>query len=236
MTITRFLGTAKDIAVCICLAAYSLLAQTASCGSITGSISDERGTPVAGAFVNALGNTLPPASGRAVSGADGRFLINGLPAGAYSVFVQVAGGGLPDPREWSLSPVTAGVKPGQSAAGVQFKLTSGAILPIRLDDSQTLLKTPSAGGTTPDVLIAVKTPGGMPHPAELVSEDAPGRNLTAKRLTVVDENGLAVRNSGTLRPFQHTSGAPDPSRASPSELPAARMDGAVEPPPPPYAS
>src|SRR4029450_688594 len=57
-------------------------------GSIEGVVSDERGGPLAGAMVSALGAK----NGMAVTDARGRFLIDSLPSGVYMVRVDLAGG------------------------------------------------------------------------------------------------------------------------------------------------
>jgi hypothetical protein len=56
-------------------------------GSIEGVVSDERGGPLAGAMVSALGAK----NGMAVTDARGRFLIDSLPSGVYMVRVHLAG-------------------------------------------------------------------------------------------------------------------------------------------------
>jgi len=56
-------------------------------GSIEGFVSDERGGPLAGAMVSALGAR----NGMAVTDARGRFLIDALPSGVYIVRVHLAG-------------------------------------------------------------------------------------------------------------------------------------------------
>jgi hypothetical protein len=56
-------------------------------GSIQGVVSDERGGPLAGAMVSALGAK----NGMAVTDARGRFLIDSLPSGVYIVRVHLAG-------------------------------------------------------------------------------------------------------------------------------------------------
>jgi hypothetical protein len=140
----RFLGNSLHILICLCFNAASMFAQAG--GSLAGSVVDGGGAPITGALVTALRNTLPPASGRAISGANGTFVINAVPAGGYTLCVQVLGSAFLDPCEWSLSPVTANVTGGQSTAGVQLKLTAGAIVPIRLNDPQSFsIRRPPRG-------------------------------------------------------------------------------------------
>jgi hypothetical protein len=97
--------------ICLCLPAASLFAQA---GSLAGSVTDEGNSPIAGAFIIANRDALPAASGRATSAAAGAFLVSGLPAGSYTVCVQVPGGGFLDTCEWSTTPLTVDVKAGQT--------------------------------------------------------------------------------------------------------------------------
>src|SRR5919109_995925 len=56
-------------------------------GSIQGTVSDERGGPLVGAMVSALGVT----TAMAVTDSRGRFAIDALPAGEYVLRVHLAG-------------------------------------------------------------------------------------------------------------------------------------------------
>ncbi|HWK10026.1 MAG TPA: TonB-dependent receptor [Vicinamibacterales bacterium] len=56
-------------------------------GSIQGTVSDDRGGPLAGAMVSALGAT----TALAITDARGRFLLNALPPGDYMIRVHMAG-------------------------------------------------------------------------------------------------------------------------------------------------
>ena len=56
-------------------------------GSIQGTVSDDRGGPLAGAMVSALGET----TALAITDARGRFLLNALPPGDYMIRVHMAG-------------------------------------------------------------------------------------------------------------------------------------------------
>ena len=56
-------------------------------GTITGSVSDERGAPLPGAMVSVLGATMA----MTVTDAHGRFSLNRLPAGEYTLRAHLAG-------------------------------------------------------------------------------------------------------------------------------------------------
>src|SRR5262249_6908709 len=162
----RFLARCGDsrargssLMVAVLLAAGSLLGQTAmptatppaTGGSIAGTLSDSNGLPGAGAYVTGLRALLSAASGGAGAGANGAFLVSGLPAGTYAMCVQLAGSALLDPCEWEAKPVTATVVGGQPTRGFQLAVKRGAVIPIRLNDTQGLLETPSSTGAKPDV-------------------------------------------------------------------------------------
>lgn len=138
----RLLNNLAGTLFCLYLPAVSLFAQAGA--GLAGSVSDESNKPVASAFIIATRDTLPAASGRATSAPDGTFRISGLPAGSYSVCVQVAGGAFLDTCEWSTSPLRIDVKAGQAVAGLLIKLKKAAILQVRLNDPANLLGPTSA--------------------------------------------------------------------------------------------
>lgn len=59
-----------------------------SLGGIQGTVLDDRGKPLSGAMVSALGGPIP---GMAITDAHGRFLIDPLPAGEYMLRIHMAG-------------------------------------------------------------------------------------------------------------------------------------------------
>src|SRR5205085_1444112 len=80
------------------LAASVCVAQTNA--SLSGTVVDDAGKPVA-ASVIVRRNAMPPLNARVQAGQDGTFSISNLPAGGYTVCVQVIGGGYLDPCSWS---------------------------------------------------------------------------------------------------------------------------------------
>src|ERR1039457_2622492 len=85
---------ATSLLVCLIvltLCVSSLPAQEAGSGTIKGTIVDPRGQAVQGAAVAVASPTA--VVGTAVSGADGKFTVTGLPAGAYTVETSSTGFG-----------------------------------------------------------------------------------------------------------------------------------------------
>lgn len=79
-------------------------------GTVTGRVTDQFGTPVAGAWVNVEGNysgRAGPGEGRwtAQTDADGRYTVHGVPAGTYRPFVHAGDDGALAP-EWAGDAVT----------------------------------------------------------------------------------------------------------------------------------
>ncbi len=170
--------------ICLGLPAASLFAQA---GSLAGLVTDESNKPISGAFITAHRETLPIASGRARAAANGTFQVNGLPAGSYTVCVQVPGSDFLDTCEWYILPLRVDVKAGQAVAGLKFKLHKGAIVHVRLNDPGKLLERSSTAKAVPSVLMGVQTIRGLLRPVTLVSKDATG---TTHAVTVPFDTAL----------------------------------------------
>jgi hypothetical protein len=185
------------------------------------------------AFITANRESLPLTSGRAFSAADGTFQIGGLPAGRYTVCVQVPGSDFLDSCEWYLLPLQVDVKAGGAVAGLKFKLQRGAILHVRLNDPGSLLAPAASTAivkTVPHVLLGVQTIRGLLRPVTLVSKDTTGTTHavtvpfdTAVNFTVLspnvslaDEKGAAIGQGG----LQGASNVPIkiPSGTTPTPL------------------
>jgi hypothetical protein len=191
--------------ICLCLPAASLFAQT---GGLAGSVTDESNQQVAGALVIANRETLPVASGRATSAADGTFLVSGLPAGSYTVCVQVPGSDFLDTCEWYILPLRVDVKAGEPVAGLKFKLQKGAILQVRLNDPGNVLAPAASTATVkavPHVLLGVQTIRGLLRPVTLVSKDATG---TTHAVTVPFDTALNFTVLGSNVSLADEKGAP----------------------------
>ena len=149
-------------------------------GAITGTLTDDGGTPLANANVTAYlqargsGGSFPTAI-NARSGNDGTFVLNGLAAGTHLICAEGLGDGLLDPCVWSASPTMIAVAQGSSVTGVSLVAEKGVALDIRLNDTQGLLMSNTQ---LDDILIGVKPPANRPFlTGRLASKDGKGRTV-----------------------------------------------------------
>jgi len=214
------------------LAASAAMGQTGS-ASIAGTIVDAKTLkPVPAALVRAVASAAPPFTRNTRSGADGAFQIQGLPAGRYSICVQVSGDAYLDPCQWNGSPSTVTLASGQAATGVSIKLVGASVLSIHVQDAQQILSQQTGDGRRPDVTIGVWGPKGLYYPAR-ASGSAASANLqggipgytyrlavprdTALNLYVAsrdlklgDAAGVALPANASQQAFQHATGDPNP--------------------------
>ncbi len=211
----------KAIAVFVCLHA-ALVAQT---GSIQGAATDSKGKPLKGTFVTAVRGGLPPASQSASTANDGSFKIQGLPAGTYSLCVQVPGDGYLDPCQWGGTPVKITLADGQTSTGNTLKVADASVLVIRIDDPGKALGQHTKDGRNPHLLVGVWSGNGLFLPAHVASTDAAGTqyqvsiprdaalklHVSSRDLQVADAGGAAIAAStGEQQTFQHNTGDSNP--------------------------
>ena len=190
-------------------------------GSIRGLVVNEGGGPLEGAFV--VADRIPPAtrfSQTAKSGPGGVFQVQGLPPGTYRLCAQVPGAPYLDPCHWSVTPTTVTLSAGQSSVGNLIVLRKASKLLIRIQDPNHHLSPRSSLVDPPEIVMGVGTPAGTTYPARLASTDRSGRTyqvpvpfdapltltLSAARLRINDERGLALPNGPATLNFQHVSG------------------------------
>ena len=203
--------------------AATLLGQTPSPGSLSGTVAGIDGKPVSATVIaNRIG--APPGTARVDSAADGSFTLPALPAGTYSLCVADNNSGYLDPCVWSLAVPQAAIPAGKAVTGFKIALEKGVPLQVRLNDPAKVLgATPGPNTTVPHLLIGVFSDRHLFVPAGLVSQDAAGRNheaqipfdrpvvlhLKGKFVSVSDAKGAAVDVvAGTSFSVQHPSGAP----------------------------
>jgi hypothetical protein len=200
------------------LSASAFYAQSAA--GIQGTVTDAvTKKPISGAFVTALRTGLPPASQTASSAADGSFQVSGLPAGTYSLCVQVPGGAYVDPCQWS-SPSQVTLSAGQSYTGSSLTLSPGYPLQVYVADPNQLLSQKTADGRNPELIAGVWTSGGMFRPMYITTKASTGVTFsltipaaTALNLRVASRDvnlnnsgGAAIAAAGDQQSFQYTSG------------------------------
>lgn len=178
MTIFRKLGFMLIVLPC-----HGQTNASAAGSSVTGIALGEDGTLITGAYIT-LHQRSPAIFARQSirrqfgtrSDNQGVFRFDGLSSGSYGVCVQATGTVWLDPCDWGLSVPQVSIGSGQMNITLTVKMTKGAILPIRIDDSGQLLgqhlgKTPGA-----DLLIGISRPGQPFRPTSAISEDGAGRN------------------------------------------------------------
>jgi hypothetical protein len=189
-------------------------------GNIQGTVFGETGGPVVGALVTAS-RAAPAFSQTARSGPGGAFDLDGLPAGAYTLCVQVPGAGHLDPCRWSATPTTVTLSAGQISAGNRLVLKRASVLQVRIQDPDQYLSPRSAFVDPPQLLLGVLTPVGATSPAILSSTDRSGRTyeiavafdtpltvaVSGKHVRITDTQGAAIQNSSASLNFMHTSSA-----------------------------
>lgn len=166
---------------CVCF--LSCFAQTSlnSTGVVSGKLTGEDGSAIAGARVGLL--LQPPSSqGKAAqpfwaatSDVHGSFQFSRLNGGTYKICVEAPNTAWLNPCEWALGPPSASLSSAQPTASVNPVLKKGAAVLIRIDDPGNLLsqnegKTPGA-----HLLVGVGTAAFSFHTAPIVSQDAAGR-------------------------------------------------------------
>lgn len=216
----------QRLLILIFTSGLALTAQTAA-SSIQGKVADASSNkPIAGAFVIAIRAGLPPVSQTAQSQADGSYQLQSLPAGAYSVCVQVPGDGYLDPCQFGSPTQPITLTAGQQSTGNVTKLKAASILKVRLNDSGGFLAQLTKAGHEPDLLIGVFGTGPQRtfYPAHLAGRDNTGSNyqvavpvdtalvlsVASNSLRLADATGIALPNNSSQQGFQHATGDPNP--------------------------
>ena len=152
--------------------AMAICALAQSSGGIQGVISDDSRLPVMGAYVIAtpLG-TAGGVNSTVQSGPGGQYSFTQLAAGNYMICVQVPHSRYLDTCYWS-TPTQATVTAGKISGNVNVRLTSGALLHVRLNDpGQHVAKGEGV------VLLGVVGPSSLFHPLSVVTSNDSGALL-----------------------------------------------------------
>ena len=195
------------------LGAALALCQT---GRITGTVTDDRGAPIAGAIVTAglraavvpgttgpKGLPLPyPANGPTDD--KGSFEIDNLPAGTFALCVDKFETAVLNPCWWKDQPVMTKVAAGATASGVSVVAPTGIVISVRVQDSQGLLTNLA----NDDVRVGTYHGKSSFIPALVSSRDPNGKTVVlavlpgqALSLAVSSSNyALADANGNVLGP------------------------------------
>jgi len=181
-----------------------MFAQTT--GKVQGVVNDDSAKPVPGAYVVAtLESPTDHSSFSVVTGPQGNYLFNGLPAGKYSICVHAPGGPSLNNCQWaSASEVT--VSANQTVSNSPIAVVEGAVVQIRLSDPQKLI------GPADDIMIGMYLPSGLFQPLRQAAGDATGRTydvavpkkgqvkigVVSTHLVIADDRGnsLGARPAG----------------------------------------
>jgi len=156
-------------------------------GSVTGSVVDNAGLPVAGARVF-ISQALPPSSKPAgpptVTGprvatvttdAAGAFSVGKIQAGQYVACAETAAAGLLDPCHWAASAPEFTVVAGEALGGITIPMARGAVLSINVSDPQGLLSAVT-GTIDPACRFDIVTAKGLHYSARIQASAAGSRN------------------------------------------------------------
>jgi len=175
----------------------AVVARAATAGNIHGVVIDTRGRPLAGAMVSALGSTVA----FALSGKDGRFQLDALPVGPYTVRIHLDGF-VPAPRQM-----------------VEVRATTPALVSVAL---RALNDNGAAGSTTRVLAAGILQTDGLPG-ATLINSTDPDHDHTEAlwrirhltRSVLKDVNGAAGVDSGdALNAVPELSGWPGAARSA----------------------
>ncbi|MGH9720606.1 MAG: carboxypeptidase-like regulatory domain-containing protein [Bryobacteraceae bacterium] len=149
----------NSLSILVLVSATALAAQTTSgTGSLSGTIVDESGRPVAGAKLSytKVAEYFRDQSGRlavkdlgfggeVMVGADGRFTLSNLPRGNYSLCAWGTRPNQVGSCEWHGLPVVT-LAPGQNIGNLTRILREGAILTLRVADPLGRILVPDSNG------------------------------------------------------------------------------------------
>jgi hypothetical protein len=155
--------------------------------SVSGTVTDDGGTPIAGAIVSAslrssaAAHPLTPGKvpafmavmAKKPSGANGDFAIDGLLQGTYVLCVRANGPYL-DPCVWADQPVSVDTTVGSVISGARVVAARGVTVTVRVNDPAALI---TADPAKDDVIVGTYN-GRLPFvPALVDSRDANGKTM-----------------------------------------------------------
>jgi len=197
-------------------------AAAAQTGVLKGTVTDESGSPIAGARVSAsvvrsmapltlAANQRPsflPAPADGATGPKGEFQVSGLSTATYTICVDVPGSDYLNPCFWSDQLATVEAQDGATASGVTIFLAKGVRILFRIDDPTGLLADPSVD----DVYIGASHGKFKFIPAQLYGRDAAGKTvglavprgqaasvtISSKAFGIQDNQGKGIDGSSAI--------------------------------------
>ena len=216
--------------IVVLLSSCPLLAPGAGLptAAVQGVVLAENGQPIAGAYVTALREALPPASQTVKSLPNGQYLLQNLPPGPYALCVQPPAEGLLDPCQWTNSRPTVSLAAGQRLTGADLKLRSASVLSVRLQDAGGQMNQKTSAGRSPGLILGVSGPGNLFYPMRATAKDSSGADyrLTVPRdvtltfsiqspnLRLADATGAPLASNAVQETFRHNTGDPNPKSFS----------------------
>lgn len=218
----------------LALLSSAAVAQTGT-GSIQGTVTDATSNkPITGAFVTTIRSGLPPVSQTTKSTTNGVFQLQNLPAGTYSLCVQIAGDGYLNPCDWgNNAPTVAGANSaltvtlaaGQTSSGNLLKVQPGSVVQVRLQDTGQFLTQKTSAGYNPDLALGVFGPKGVFYPAHTAVKDSSGAtfqltiplntavtlHISSKALKLGTASATALPGNASEQVFQHNTGDATPT-------------------------
>ena len=169
-------------------------------GRIQGSVTDDSGNTIAGAFAVATAQSGNDHSTyTSVTGKSGEYSLDNLKPGTYTLCVHKPGGPHINACQWSTgSQFTLGK--GETLSNQTVAVVAGALLQIHIADPGKLM------GASDDLLIGVLLPTGLIQPMRLASLDPTGRtydiavpkqtplrvSINSTQFQIVDNNGSGL--------------------------------------------
>lgn len=203
-------------------------------GAVTGTVTDDTGSPIAGATVSAALRPPVPAGThgpgglpsfipfppKAPTSANGSFEIDGLPAGTYALCVDKLGSAVLNPCVWNDQPVLTTLAAGGTATGVSVVAPRGVVITIRvLDPKQLLIGDPRSD----DVRIGTFHDSSSFIPALNSGGDMKGKTMS---LVVPAGQPLNISVSSATHALADASGSPLGNGVTQIAVPSAAVANA----------
>jgi hypothetical protein len=215
--------------------AVAVAAKGPGTGTISGTVLDETGKPIAGATVS-LALELPaavkgvapvaftPHRALAISAKDGTFSAGNMPAGLTKVCVQVANSDYLETCRWPVTQTRVTIGAGQTVKLPAISMAKGFRRQIRVNDLQGVLtKTtvgPGAAKTTPAIILGAFAANHMFTNAQKTGQDATGYDYAvlvpfdlplqvsvfSKAVALADSTGKAASGGGVVKAVTIASG------------------------------